>query len=179
MCGQIGDIRAQLDVDVVKDILAERSINIFECDQDENDEGVMVADWEDIAFEVALDSGSIVHVCSDTDAPGYDVRESAGSKRGQNFTVGNGGKMANMGEFDLNLATSAGLQVKSTFQVAKVTRPLMSVGRMCDEGHTVHFDKTKAVVKNSSGVEIARFERRGGGLYTCKMVIKAPFVRQE
>ena len=139
----------------------------------------MVNDWEDIEFEVALDSGSIVHVCSSTDAPGYDVRESAGSKRGQKFTVGNGGKMENQGEFDLNLATSAGLQVKSTFQVCKVTRPLMSVGRMCDEGHTVTFDKERAIVRNADGKEIARFERRGGGLYTCKMVLKAPFARQE
>ena len=57
----------------------------------------------------------------------------------------------------------------------------MSVGRICDEDHTVIFDKQKAVVKSKSGVVLCVFERRNGGLYTAKMVLKAPkgFGRQE
>ena len=39
--------------------------------------------WEDIEFEVALDSGSVVHVCAPDDCPGYILQESPGSKRGQ------------------------------------------------------------------------------------------------
>ena len=44
--------------------------------------------WEDVEFEVALDSGSIVNVCHMDDAPGYVLHESMGSKRGRNFVVG-------------------------------------------------------------------------------------------
>jgi hypothetical protein len=39
--------------------------------------------WTDIEFEVALDSGAVVHVCSKRDVPGYHVGESDGSRRGQ------------------------------------------------------------------------------------------------
>jgi len=41
--------------------------------------------WEDIEFEVALDSGSVVHVCAPDDCPGYMLQEPPGSKRGQAF----------------------------------------------------------------------------------------------
>ena len=37
--------------------------------------------WKDIEFEVALDSGSVVHVCAPVDVPGYDrgvARKQAG-----------------------------------------------------------------------------------------------------
>ena len=43
---------------------------------------VNTAVWEDLEFEVALDSGSVVHVCAPADIPGYRVGESAGSRRG-------------------------------------------------------------------------------------------------
>ena len=47
--------------------------------------------------------------------------------------------------------------VSSTFQIAKVTRPLMSVGHICDQGLHVVFDKAKAVVSDKDGVEICVF----------------------
>ena len=63
----------------------------------------------------------------------------------------------------------------SVFQIAAVTRPLMSVGKICDEGHTVLFDDTKAVVCNSEGAEICRFERSPrGGLYVARMKLRNP-----
>ena len=40
-------------------------------------------EWIDVEFEVALDSGSIVHVCRDSDAPGYVLesqQEAEGAK---------------------------------------------------------------------------------------------------
>ena len=67
------------------------------------------------------------------------------------------------------------------FQIAAVTRPLMSVGRICDEGHEVTFNAVMPVVKDQKGVEICRFERQPGGLYVAKMKLKNPmgFVRPE
>ena len=57
----------------------------------------------------------------------------------------------------------------------------MSVGRICDEDHTVTFDKFKAVVKSKDGAVLCTFERKHGKLYTAKMVLKCPkgFGRQE
>ena len=65
----------------------------------------------------------------------------------------------------------------STFQIAKVTRPLMSVSKVCDGGLTAHFDDKRAVVKDSKGKVVCVF-RRQGGLYVCKMRLRAPFQRQ-
>ena len=36
--------------------------------------------WEDLGFEVALDSGSVVHVCAPAGCPGYLLKESPGSR---------------------------------------------------------------------------------------------------
>ena len=35
--------------------------------------------WNDLEFEVALDSGAVIHVCSLSDCPGYELEESPGS----------------------------------------------------------------------------------------------------
>ena len=37
--------------------------------------------WRDLEFEVALDSGAVVHVCAPADCPGYNVLESPGSRQ--------------------------------------------------------------------------------------------------
>ena len=116
--------------------------------------------WQDMEFEVALDSGSVVHVCSLEDCKGYKLGESPGSRRGQEFSMGDGGTIPNLGQATLNL-TDAGADrdLQSTFQIAAVTRPLMSVGKICDTGHTVTFSDVMAVVHAKDGSELARFHR--------------------
>ena len=129
--------------------------------------------WEDIEFEVALDSGSVVHVCAPSDIPGYLVEDSSGSRRGQEFLMGDGGVIPNLGQKRLNLSdTKADMQ--SVFQIAAVTRPLMSVGKICDEGHTVTFSDVMAVVHNKEGEELCKFHRSNGGLYVAKLKLRSP-----
>ena len=138
--------------------------------------------WADIEFEVALDSGAVVHVCSLEDCPGYQLDESPGSKAGQKFLMGDGGTIPNLGQKRLNLSDD-GVQrdVSSVFQIAAVTRPLMSVGKICDEGHSITFDAVQAVVREKGGAEICKFHRTHGGLYVAKMKLRSPagFTRQE
>ena len=45
-----------------------------------NDEG-----WKDLEFEVALDSGSVVHVCGVDDVPGYRVGSHQAVEKAKNF----------------------------------------------------------------------------------------------
>ena len=139
------------------------------------------AGWEDVEFEVALDSGAVIHVCSAADTPGYNVQPSPGSRRGQQFMMGDGGKTPNQGQVALNLSNGGPASaIQSIFQVASVTRPLMSVGKICDEGYKVDFFKEYAVITDKNKREVLRFERQAGGLYTAKMKLKAPtFGRQE
>jgi hypothetical protein len=141
---------------------------------------VDATEWEDIEFEVALDSGAVVHVCAPNDIPGYLVQESAGSRRGQEFLMGDGGTIPNLGESSLNLADE-GKDLQSVFQIAAVTRPLMSVGRICDQGHSITFNALMAVVHAADGTELCKFQRQPGGLYVAKLKLRkpTPFGRQE
>ena len=129
--------------------------------------------WRDIEFEVALDSGSVVHVCSIDDCPGYRVAESPGSRRGQDFLMGDGGTIPNLGQSQLNLS-DGDKDIESVFQIAAVTRPLMSVGRICDEGHSITFNAVMAVVHGKDGAELCRFQRNGSGLYVAKLKLRSP-----
>ena len=131
--------------------------------------------WQDIEFEVALDSGSVVHVCSIEDVPGYQVGDSPGSRSGQRFLMGDGGEIPNLGQSRLNLSdTGVGRDIQSVFQIAAVTRPLMSVGRICDEGHSITFDAVMAVVHAKDGGEVCRFHRNASGLYVAKLKLRSP-----
>ena len=67
--------------------------------------------------------------------------------------------------------------IDSTFQAAKVSRPLMSVGRICDSGLRVEFDKNVARVISQDGKVLTVFEREAGGLYLARMRLKRPFIR--
>ena len=63
--------------------------------------------------------------------------------------------------------------IKSVFQVAEITRPLMSVSRVCELGHKCIFDHEKAEVVAKNGKVLCTF-RREGGLYVAEMKLKAP-----
>ena len=99
--------------------------------------------------------------------------------------MGDGGETPNLGQKNLSLQSSDekgadGGMFTSCFQIAAVTRPLMSVGRICDNGCTVEFDKTRAIVRNEKRAEVCVFTRQPGGLYTAKLKLKAPgFARPE
>ena len=64
--------------------------------------------------------------------------------------------------------------MSTMFQVAAVSRPLMSVGRLCDNGIDILFKKDRADVLASDGSAILGFERQVGGLYVAKLKLKRP-----
>ena len=66
-----------------------------------------------------------------------------------------------------------GNSIKSIFQVAEITRPLMSVSRVCELGHKCVFDDSKAEVIAKNGTVLCTFKRKGG-LYVAEMKLKAP-----
>jgi hypothetical protein len=148
---------------------------------DDESDVLGVDTWIDTEIEITLDSGCCEHVMDLGDAPGYGafIVESAGSKRRQNFVVGNGQRVPNEGQIVLNLEGDLGLssgkrKMTSTFQVAEVTRPLMSVSRVCDKGMRCIFEDTHAlIIDKKTGREVAKFERQGG-LYIARMKLKPP-----
>ena len=132
--------------------------------------------WIDVEFEVALDSGCTDNVCHQGDVPGYIVEASAGSRCGQGFLVGNGERVPNTGQAHLSLQTDGEIKnaLKTTFQIAKVSRPLMSVGHLCDVGLKVIFDENRARVLDKDDYEACVFERHTGGLYIARFRLKKP-----
>ncbi len=137
------------------------------------DEVLANEDFQEVDVVVCGDSGCSDHIMNRADAPGYRVEPSEASKRGKGYVAADGGRIENEGEAELNLATEKGQNVKTRFQFARVTRPLMSIAKICDADNTVLFSKKHAIVKNAKGQEIARFERRGM-LYLIKFRLKAP-----
>jgi hypothetical protein len=123
-------------------------------------------------MEPALDSGAGEHVASPEDIAGFEIRESAGSKAGRAFIAANGDRIDNLGEVPVKLKEKDGITFGSVFQVADVTRPLYSVGRICDNGCTVSFNSSKAVVMKD-GKRMATFNRKGG-LYLADFELLPP-----
>ena len=60
------------------------------------------------------------------------------------------------------------------FQIAAVTRPLMSVGKICDAGPNITFDSVQAIVRDKGGSELCKFHRTPGGLYVAEMNLRNP-----
>ena len=137
----------------------------FITTHDDDGEALVGADtWVDCDVDITLDSGCVDHLIDLGDAPGYAafLTESAKSKAKHGYLVGNGARMPNIGEIALNLEQNKGLTdgvnlIKSTFQVAGVTRPLMSVSRVCDLGMECRFKKDCDLILNSEGGTVDRF----------------------
>ena len=85
-----------------------------------------------------------------------------------------------LGQKRLNLSDSAA-DLQSVFQIAAVTRPLMSDEKICNEGRTVTFCDVMAVVHNKEGEDVRKFHRSNGGLYVAELKLRSPagFGRQE
>ena len=84
--------------------------------------------------------------------------------------------MPNEGQVTLSMESDVGGKpnsIKSVFQVAEVTRLLMSVSRTCDLGHRCIFEQNKAEVTAKDGTVLCTFERRGG-VYVASMKLRAP-----
>ena len=143
----------------------------------DEDEIFTADDWQDVWIDITLDSGACRHVLPRQTVPGYPVQDSLGSRRGASFIVGDGGRIPNEGQVALNLEAS-GNPIQTVFQVADLTRPLMSVSQVCEQGFDCVFKDTHALVVDKAGAEVCRFERQEL-LYVAKMKFKAPspFVR--
>ena len=76
--------------------------------------------------------------------------------------------MPNQGQQRLPIALSNGLKTVALFQVAEVSRPLVSVARMCEAGNRVIFGVAGGVIRNiATGVDTPF--RKSEGVYIFEM----------
>ena len=95
-----------------------------------------------------LDSGAADSVCPKDMAPHFQVVDSEASKAGVYYTSADGGKISNLGQTTVPIALENGVRTSATFQVADVSRPLMSVSKVCDMGNRVLFGKGGGYIMN-------------------------------
>ena len=147
------------------------------CTDRSNEYANNIEEWQEVEFEAMLDNGCSRYVAPAECAPGYRVQESFESRRGDDFTVGNGEAVPNQGNVDINLqlddGSRAGRTVFSRLAVADLNHPLTSVHQICQNGHTCTFTKDHALVTSSDGEVVAKFQQRGG-TYKARMKLKAP-----
>jgi hypothetical protein len=120
--------------------------------------------------KIALDSGAGSHVMAPSDLEGYALEPSPASIRGKGFVAANGGRIDNLGQCHLRLSGDRGSKnMKTTVQVADVSRPLMSVSQICDANpdNQVIFTAKEGVVKRG-GTILARYPRCGD-LYVAEL----------
>jgi hypothetical protein len=137
----------------------------------EDPEDLMNLDEEDcIEVKVTLDSGAVDHVGGPDDFPGYKPKL---NPKARNFIGAGGDVIANLGEVHVVMETpDTELELRSTFQLARVTRALYSVSKMDDGGAEIRIKGGKAKVYKGEK-HLMTFGREGG-LYTSVMKLRKP-----
>ena len=125
--------------------------------------------------EMTLDTGASAHAADRVDFAGYEVKESPGSKAGQLFGCAGGKSLRNEGQMEVNmLSPDEGTAIELCTQVTKVTRPLLSVSKMTEDGRLeVLCRKDRALVMDTQGRTLATFNKKNG-LYVCMMKVRNP-----
>ena len=135
--------------------------------------------WQYLALTV--DSGAAETVIPHMLVKDHPIYETTASKSGLNYASATGDPIPNLGEQKLPLLTNEGSLRAMTFQAAPVDRPLGSVKRMCNSGHTVVFDDEGSYVLNKLTGEI-NWMREDNGNYVMDLWVmpngKPGFQRQ-
>ena len=134
--------------------------------------------WRQV--NVVLDSGAADSVCPKDMAPWFEVVDSDASRAGVYYTAANGGKLYNLGQTHIPIAMDNDYRTMATFQVADVSRPLMSVSKVCEMGNRVVFGAGGGYILNLETGATIPFETKDG-IYVFKLWIpplsESPFGR--
>jgi hypothetical protein len=155
---------------------ASEAVNLFFAEEEVNAPPV-AGEPEWLELECCLDTGSPVHAINRLEIPGCEIVESPGSRAGQQFQAAGGGLIDNEGQAILMLVPpdeDTKAPVTINMQIAKATRPLISVPKLTEGDRLKAVCKEKgARVQTPNGELEARFKKKGG-LYVCLMRIKNP-----
>ena len=117
---------------------------------------------EDHFGKITIDSGAAVCVAPPSWCPQYRTQQSAGSRMGVHYVTASGNKIKNEGEKRIKIQTKAGDVRQMTFQIAKVTKPLCSVSKICEKGHMVVFDESRSYIKHKKTGAVIQLKKDSG-----------------
>ena len=109
-----------------------------------------------------MDSGAAECVCPKSMAPHFPIEDTTASRNGVFYTSANGGEISNLGQQTLPVAFENGVRCCAVFQVAEVSRPLMSVARICELGNRVMFGAGGGVILNLRRGGVTTFTKKDG-----------------
>ena len=94
--------------------------------------------YESLPYPIIIDSGAAESVLPKDWCPQAALLK--GESFGKNYTAANGSAIKNRGEKIVSMMTQEGQWKNLKFQVCDVTRPLASVSKIVEAGHTVVFN---------------------------------------
>jgi hypothetical protein len=93
-----------------------------------------------------VDSGAVRSVAPKIVAPGVSLVETDESKSGKVFRAANGSEIKIYGEKRIPITTVTGRSAQVRYTIADVSRPLLAVCEICDQGKQVVFDNTGSYI---------------------------------
>jgi hypothetical protein len=117
--------------------------------------------WKKLSL--AVDSGACENVIdANEEVPNYPVVEGRAARMGVKYASATGEEIPNLGEITIPMVTMEGSRRKMKMQAAEVSKPLASVKRICEAGHTVVFDEEGSFMYNKTTGEINYFREESG-----------------
>ena len=109
-----------------------------------------------------MDSGASAPVAPPQVMPSVPIEPLEGSRRGQKYSSASKHKLKNLGQQKIKACTEAGEETEVLFQVADVSKPLVSVSAICERGNRVIFGRAGGVVQNVKTGKVIPFVRQNG-----------------
>lgn len=81
-------------------------------------------------------------------------------------------RIPNLEQQTLEVRTEEGFDTDVTFQMADVSRPLNSVGKICDTGKRVMLGKKGGVIWDVATGRLTKFHREADGVYVLNLWMK-------
>ena len=124
-------------------------------------------DWEEVDFTV--DSGASETVISEGMVTSVETKPSAASLRGVSYEVANGETIPNLGEKEIKCLTDGdGVKKVICAQVCDVSKPLLSVHRLVQAGHSVTFSPSGSYIQDGKTGQLM-WLREHAGMYHLKL----------
>jgi hypothetical protein len=123
--------------------------------------------WVKVWFMV--DSGCGKSASPSSLAPNVEVRPSAASRRGTEFTTANGARIKAQGEKSVKVELLSGLPCSLRFEICEISKPLLSVADLNDKKVGVWFGPDDAALYLADG-SVQPLERHGGTFWLCAWV---------
>ena len=101
------------------------------------------------------------------------IRKSESSKNGKGFQGPGGENIKNYGQQVMSVRTPEGLVGQSTWQVADVRRPLVSVSHIIQAGNDLFIGKDEAYIMNRRKKEKSML-RKEGNVYVLDLFVRVP-----